>query len=425
MRALILIADQDSTRLEELERCVRAVGHNVISCSTSEELFHRARKERPAACILAQDLLPRGPLDPDRERMAGLPSRPAILFARDPSELTDVSATRAWIDAELDNRALRLQREGELRQEPEDRAYLEGDSPAIRRLRQGIERVASTETPVLLTGEAGTGKGIGAREIHRRSHRRRVFTQIRCDGGDRAALERLFGGGPASFPGALDGITGGSVYLSRIDLAGPGLQRQLLGVLERRSWEPPGGSPRPADVRWIASSEGDLQEAADRGRFSADLLYRLNVLSLRTPALREREADLPHLAESILQRLARTGGPRVQLEPRAVEELTAYAWPGNRPELSAAILHAAYAAEGGSIRSVVASPGRNDSAPNEDAFQGARNLKDVEEALIRRVLAEVSGNRSQAARVLGVNRTTLYNKLRAYGIAAPGSKLSF
>lgn len=435
MSALVLIADHAATRRGELERCLRTMGHAAVPCSGAEEMARLAHREQPAACLASWDL---PGLGNHLARLRTLPARPALLITAEAASLEQAialgpfrvvaspvvpAALREVLGEELENRSLWLHRGQGLRRESTEETLFRGDSPSVRRLRNGIERVAKTETPVLLVGETGSGRGLCAREIHRRSTRQRVFLEVSCRGGDRRAAEGLFGVGREGRPGALDLAAGGSVHLAGVDQAGPGLQRQLQEVLEGQAWCPPGGSPRPAEVRWIASSERDLDREVERGRFAEELLDRLNVLTLRVPPLRERAEDLPLLAEAVLEGLARRGGPHVQLGPLALEALADHEWPGNLPELEAALVQATYAAGEEPIHTIPSNQIRDDGSKKEDAFMGERNLKRVEEALIRRVLEEQRGNRSRAAEVLGVNRTTLYNKLRVYEGGDPGRKL--
>jgi DNA-binding NtrC family response regulator len=331
----------------------------------------------------------------------------------------------------------------------EDRARrpgpLLGSSRAVRRLLETIERVASTpRTTVLITGETGVGKETVAREIHARSARAgAAFVALPCAGlrPERLAL-------------ALRRAAGGTLFLDEVGALERELQELLLCFLSERrigpaespssaAGQPPsqaaGGPPSreaaPGDVRVIASTRLDLARRVAERRLREDLHYRLNVLSIEVPPLRERRDDLPELVEHCLARLAEELGlVRLALSPQAHALALAHAWPGNLRELRNALERGALRAQEG----VVAAPAlalpdlRTSAHPAAEmpAAAGAAreaaaalpigdgSLRAVEEALIRRVLADACGNRSRAARVLGVNRTTLYNKLRLYGITS-------
>ena len=281
---------------------------------------------------------------------------------------------------------------------------LTGDSPGCHTLTTALERVARTpRTTVLVRGEPGAGRSQLARALHRRSSRRdgalvviRAADQVQGD-----FARRVFGSG-----GQLEGAAGGTVVLQAVETLDPASQAALLDWLVE---------PR-ADVRLVATSSQDLESWVEGGRLRADLFYRLNVLTLWAPPLRERLEDLEAMVRTLVNRLAAELGRRApDLGPEVLTALSRHPWPGNLRELRA-VLEAALWRGGGTLAledlGLAGAP-----APNSEALPlGDRSLRGVEERLIRRVLAEVAGNRSQAARVLGINRQTLYNKLRSYGL---------
>ncbi len=313
-----------------------------------------------------------------------------------------------------------------------------GASEPIQTLATAIERVArAPRTTVLITGESGVGKELAARAVHERSKRAaRPFVAVNCAALTDSLLEaELFGYEPGAFTGAdpkgrlglIAAAESGTLFLDEIGELAPLLQAKLLRFLQERVYRRVGSTRDLAmDVRVIACTNRDLASLVAQGTFREDLFYRLNVLSLRVPALRERSSDIELLARHFLVSLAEElEQVPSELSPSALERLKGYPWPGNVRELRNCMERAALLGGGATLQAddleltpppTSASltpfvPSAGASMPFEDL-----SLRSVEEAVIRHVLLESGGNRSQAARVLGVNRTTLYNKLRAYSI---------
>jgi len=312
-----------------------------------------------------------------------------------------------------------------------------GASPSMELVRHAVERVAATpRTTVLITGESGVGKELVAREIHRRSARRDApFVAVNCASLGEGLLEaELFGYAPGAFTGAhpagreglLASAQGGSILLDEIGEMEPALQARLLRVLQERTYRPVGSDvDRPMDVRILAATNRDLGRMVAEGRFREDLYYRLNVLSIRVPSLRDRPEDVLPLANEFLNELgAEMGVTPAGFTETCVERLLCHAWPGNVRELRNVVERAVLLARDEAIS--VEHMGLENASPSTTSDDGSslvlpvrdRSLRNVERALIERVLVETEGNRSQAARLLGVNRATLYNKLRAYGLSA-------
>ncbi len=312
---------------------------------------------------------------------------------------------------------------------------LVGRSAALLRVRDAVEKVArAPRTTVLVTGESGTGKELVARAIHARSSRAAgPFVAVNC-----AALSaelfasELFGHEAGAFTGALPkgrkgllaAAEGGTLLLDEIGELDPAVQAQLLRVLQERVYRPVGGTRDvPMDVRIVAATHRDLQELVAAGRFREDLWYRLNVASIHLPALRERAADVPDLCRHLLERIADDhGSSAIAISDEALAELGRRAWAGNVRELAHALERAAIRAGGGPIELEHV----EDATPATPARPAAGRLvleieelsiDAVERSLIARVLAESGGNRSLAARTLGVHRATLYGKLRAHGMS--------
>jgi len=319
---------------------------------------------------------------------------------------------------------------------------LVGRAPCLLRVHDAIEKIArAPRTTVLVTGESGTGKELVARAIHAGSSRANgPFVAVNCAQSTAELFaSELFGHVAGAFTGASsrgrDGLIaaarGGTLLLDEIGELDLGVQAQLLRVLQERTYRPVGGTSDVAmDVRLIAATHRDLPKLVSEGRFREDLWYRLNVASIHMPPLRERKPDIPELVHHLLERIAREHGQeRIDIAPAAIEVLARCAWPGNVRELAHALERAVIEAAGARIDVVHfavqlagqgADPSRVDSEPSGRFLLEVEELSlaCVERALIARVLADSNGNRSVAARKLGMHRATLHGKLRAELAAA-------
>jgi two-component system response regulator FlrC len=320
-------------------------------------------------------------------------------------------------------RLLTLQAGSERSREGEPR--LSYGDPVMAPVVSAIEKVARTSATVLLLGASGTGKEVAARAIHRLSDRRdRPFLAVSCAALAETLLEsELFGHERGAFTGAnerrrgrLELADGGTFFLDEIGELKPELQAKLLRVLQERRFERVGGTRTiETDVRWIAATNRDLRVAIAEGRFRDDLYHRLAVFPIRLPLLRERRADLLHLARALLGRIATDlGRNRLDLAPGAEARLLAYDWPGNVRELANVLERAAILAEGTTLEAdhIWLDPGSEPAAPTTTGG----SLADVEREAIVRTLRSVEGNRRRAAEVLGIGERTLYDKLKRYGI---------
>ena len=294
------------------------------------------------------------------------------------------------------------------------------------------ETVAQTDSTVLLQGESGTGKGVVARYIHELSARSsNVFVSINCGALPESLLEsELFGHVKGSFTGAVKdksglfaAAEGGTFFLDEIGETSPATQVKLLRVLQHREVIPVGATePIPIDTRLIAATNRDLDKEIARGNFRSDLFYRLNVISLEMPPLRERREDIPILAESFLQQIAvaRNEQPK-SLSPEAAEQLQSYNWPGNVRELENAVERAVILASNGII-TPSSLPDRIREQRTEPLIteRAAANpsLEAIERAYIMWVLGSEGGNKSRAAETLGIDPSTLYRKLTRFGVEA-------
>jgi len=294
------------------------------------------------------------------------------------------------------------------------------------------ETVAPTDSTVLIQGESGTGKEIIARYIHELSSRGdKSFASINCGALPESLLEsELFGHVKGSFTGAIKDKVGlfaaaskGTFFLDEIGETTPATQVKLLRVLQHREVIPVGATdPMPIDVRLLAATNRDLDDEMRRGGFRSDLYYRLNVISLHLPPLRQRADDIPLLAEYFLSRIAelRQEAPKT-LSDDARDALLNYGWPGNVRELENALERAVILTSKDEI-AVAALPERVTERVSEplvaDRAPANPTLDAVERAYIMWVLQSEGGNKSRAAEVLGIDPSTLYRKLSRYGVEA-------
>ena len=294
------------------------------------------------------------------------------------------------------------------------------------------ETVAPTESTVLIQGESGTGKEVIARYIHDLSARSdRSFASINCGALPESLLEsELFGHVKGSFTGAIKDKSGlftaaakGTFFLDEIGETTPATQVKLLRVLQQREVIPVGGTePQPIDVRLIAATNRELEEEIRRGSFRTDLYYRLNVIALHLPTLRQRADDIPLLAEYFLDRIAEMRKEqRKTLSAETLEALVSYTWPGNVRELENALERAVILSPDEDIQAS-ALPERVTARVSEplvaDRVPANPTLEAVERAYIMWVLQSEGGNKSRAAEALGIDPSTLYRKLSRYGLEA-------
>ena len=307
-----------------------------------------------------------------------------------------------------------------------------GRSEAMDKIRQQVDQVAPTDATVLLLGESGTGKEIVAKAIHVASGRRFMpIIVVNCGALSEGVLEsELFGHERGAFTGAqyrrkgrLELADGGTLFLDEIGDISPKTQLDLLRVLEEKTITRIGSNKAiPVDFRVLAATNRNLEEAVAAGRFREDLYYRLNVFSITIPPLRDRKEDIPPLVDHFVQKFARAMNKSVkQVSPEALNVLLAYEWPGNIRELQNAVERAMVIAGGGELK-VEHFPILKTAGPSlegEGVDPLGKSLAEIEEEHVRRVLEQTGFNVTRAAKALGIDRVTLYNKMKRFGIGRP------
>ncbi len=324
------------------------------------------------------------------------------------------------VELQHENRLLREQ----LRTRP-GYGGLIGVSMKMQRVYKMMEKVSQHEYPVLILGESGTGKELVARSIHFSGPRRdRPFAPVDCSALVPTLIEsELFGYVRGAFTGAmqakqglLEAAQGGTLFLDEIGDMPVDLQAKLLRALQEREVKPVGSTERrPINVRIIAATNRDLESAIRSGTFRQDLYFRLNVVQLKLPPLRDRKSDIPLLVTAFLEKFSDPRGPVRTISEDAMRRLIAYDWPGNVRELENAIERAVALGSGpilhvGDLPSNLQYP-TSERAPEKDEILP---LKELERRAILRTLRETGGDKLSAARMLGIGKTTLYRKLKQY-----------
>ncbi|MEO8076702.1 MAG: sigma-54 dependent transcriptional regulator [Acidobacteriota bacterium] len=355
----------------------------------------------------------------------------AYHFANKPFNLDEVAAIVA--------RALettRLRREVKHLRANEARPYslraIVGESETMRALRQLVAKVAaSPASTVLLTGESGSGKDLVAKTIHFSSARAAgPFMNITCSALPEQLLEsELFGHERGAFTdarmqkrGLLESAHGGTVFLDEIGEMVPALQAKLLRVLEEKSFKRVGGSTDiRVDVRVVAATNRNLEEQVTKGGFRSDLYYRLNVLPIRLPALREHAEDVPELVSCYIDAFNTEFKKRITgVSPAAAALLSAYGWPGNVRELRNVVERAMLLAEGARLEASDFGALKT-AVPSGDRFElpaGGVNLEELERSLVVQALQRAGGNQTRAAALLGINRDQIRYRIEKFGLSA-------
>jgi DNA-binding NtrC family response regulator len=444
----VLLIDRDDAMRERVRAILAGAGFRVTDCADFGRAERKLAVERHDAAVVSLDW----PLRDNARRVRSLrrhaeeipllllcePNRvdqavkalrhgadDYLLRPPDPFEL------RARLDRILERRDLdsriaffqdELSKRSTLRS-------LEARSPSMRAALSRVMRVAPMRSTVLIYGESGVGKELVARSIHFNSPRReRPFIALNCAAMPASLIEtELFGHEKGSFTGAHARVRGkfeiahsGTLFLDEIGEMEAGTQAKLLRVLEQREFMRVGGDRSVrVDVRVIAATNADLDRMAAERRFRRDLYYRLKVVTITVPPLRERRDDIPHLVSTFLEELAReNAAPGKRVSPEALVALETYAWPGNVRELKNILESILVSVPGSVIRPEdlpeVMRPAQGIRRPVE--FEPGTTLAEMERELILRTLEHTGGNRTHSASLLGIGVRTLQRKIRAFGI---------
>jgi DNA-binding NtrC family response regulator len=452
----ILIADDEERILRALGRALRADGHDVVEAS-SGLAAQRLLSERAFDLAIVDNVMPDlTGLDLIRELAAhAVPGeRPQIVLMT--AHATVESAIEAMKLGALDylqkpfeidellvvaRRAIDLQRLRSEhryllseREEEFDHYGIVGRSRAMQEVIQRLERVAETKSTVLITGETGTGKELVARAIHDRSAQRGMpLIKVNCAAIPETLLEsELFGHMRGAFTGATANkkgkfalAHGGSILLDEIAMLGQPMQAKLLRVIQEREFEALGSErAQKIDVRVIAATNRDLQQMVAQGRFQEDLFYRLNVIPLRIPPLRERREDIAVLSEHFVRKHAQRTGRAVEgLHETAAALLEGYDWPGNVRELENTIERAVVMSHGAIIGADAISglrtvPGPT-AAPGLPSMRLRQNIEWTERETMRRALDAAGGVKKDAAQRMGISQRALSHYLAKHRLADP------
>ena len=453
MKLNLLVVDDEKNIREGLGEALRLDGYEVLMAADGKEAMDLLSSRGDVDLIITDLKMPRlSGADLLKEVAGRYPTLPVIIltghgtiesavqamrdgaydFLTKPVDLDRLSllAKRALANRELvlQNRALleELEKKNQF-------SHIVGKSHAMNGVLDVVTQVAPTRASVLITGESGVGKEVIADAIHYNSPRRdRPLIKVHCAALSESLLEsELFGHEKGAFTGAVGRKRGrfelahtGTLFLDEIGEINQNVQIKLLRVLEEKRFERVGGEETlEVDVRLIAATNKDLVAMIKTGAFREDLYYRLNVVNIRIPPLRERTDDIPLLTASFLKESSRENGKDITgIEPKARAALYAYPWPGNVRELRNCIESAVVLCKGGVI-------GLEDLPPNirvedgEETFRLAVgiSLAEAEREVIRKTLARAGGNKSRAAEVLGIGRKTLHRKLAEYGLEAPAA----
>lgn len=454
MRARILLYDVEGAFVQELRSGLEALGFAVLHVPDAEEALIQLRGHDFDAALIGSDGIDFDGVEFGERCLAAQPGL-AVIFMSARSSIDDaVRAIRAGahdfllkpvqpqtvalaLNRALQQRSLRqeVKRLREAVAGAQSFDELVGSSVPMRRVYELLQGAASAEATVLITGESGTGKELAARAIHTSSRRARgPFVAINCAAVPDSLLEsELFGHARGAFTDAKQARAGlfqqadqGTIFLDEIAEMPTGMQAKLLRVLQDRVVRPVGQNTEiPFDARIIAATNRDIEAGVEEGRFRGDLFFRLNVIRIELPSLRARGSDVLLLSQHLLERYSAIAGKPVRgIAPRAAQRLLDYDWPGNVRELENCVERAVALTPYDHI-TVDDLPRRIRDYRSTDVVVASQDptelvpLEEVERRYIMKVLHSVQGNRSLAARILGLDRKTLYRKLERWESQRP------
>ncbi len=449
---LVLLLDDEPLLLSALERILRGEGHRLVSArhpaeaeaaladpdldvvlldlllegASGLEVLERVKRERPEVEVVMMTGCA------SIESAVGCMRRGAFDYLAKPFD--DAYRVRTTVRKALERRRL-VARNHELERELRARGGLPelvGTSPVLRALARTVESLRHNESHVLIHGESGTGKELVARALHAWSPRARgPFVPVDCGALPESVIEsELFGHEKGAFTGAVGAsglfriAEGGTLFLDEIGEVPLSVQARLLRALQHKEVRPVGAaSPVPVDVRFVSATHRDLWSMVEAQRFRADLFYRLDVVRIEIPPLRQRKEDIPLLVHHFLRKHRAPDSPVLGIEDEALEELVAHDWPGNVRELENVIESALALARADRLRraDLARARGRRTASGPAPAAGIPLSLDAYERCALERALAEADGDASRAARRLGIGRSTLYRKLVRHGLR-PGTR---
>jgi len=447
----LLLVDDDSAFRTVLAGELSRMGFVVETAASGEEALEKLSRDQPDVILLDLQLPGMSGLDVLAEKVErGWPSEVIMLTGHGSIDTAIESIRRGAFDyvskpCPLDELEVRIRRALERQALTKRTDLLErgltprdpgssvvGESPEFKSLLGLAERVAGSDSTVLVTGETGSGKEMIAKLLHARSPRKkRPFVVVECAALQEDLLQsELFGhergaftGADRSKPGLFEVADGGTIFLDEIGEVSPATQVKLLRVLDGSTFRHVGGTKEiKVDVRVVAATNRDLEAMVNQGHFRQDLYYRLSTIILRVPPLRDREADIELLARHFVDLLNQRFNLNKRISPDAMAVLRAHEWPGNVRELLHAVERSLIVCQGDEIlphhlpRAL-----RMEEAPAGRAEEGGSelpSLAEVERTHIEKVLRHTGGHRGRAARILGISERNLYRKIKAYDMGA-------
>ena len=454
---MILIVDDDPSVVASLALLLKQHGYATAAASNPQEALAIARRERPRLAIQDMNFSRRTSGEEGLQLLSDLrafdPALPVILMTAWGSISLAVEGmkrgaadfiTKPWSNTNVlqsVETALKLAEDSgqptSSRSELDERydfSNIIGTDPGIVRILDLVGRVAPTEASVLIMGESGSGKELIAEAVHRNSRRRTgPFVKVNLGGISSTLFEsEMFGHVRGAFTdarqdrkGRFEVADGGTIFLDEIGELDPASQVKLLRVLQDRTYEVLGSSrTRTVDVRVVTATNRQLPDLVQRGEFREDLLYRLNLITIQLPPLRERRGDIPPLASHFLRMAAQQYGRETEsISPRAMDWLKGQNWAGNIRQLKQAIERAVLMRDTRQLEvddfSMRDAPQRQSALPEP----GAMTLDEIEKAMIAKSMKHYDGNISRVAEALGLSRAALYRRLEKYGIVSPESRV--
>jgi two-component system, NtrC family, response regulator HydG len=457
-KPFVVVADDELPLLQVMEHCLQTWDYRSVGVSNKAQLLEQLSREQPALVLLDLHFGEHNGIELMQQLLADDPDLLVVILTGDGSieravtaiklgaydyltKPPDFNRLRVILNHANTKRTLKGRLKGleHLVKTRESAPQLLGHSPAMNQLRKLIASVAATSATALILGESGTGKELVARAIHEQSDRRlEPFVPLNMAALPSELVEStLFGHEKGAFTsadqaeiGCCEAAAGGTLFLDEIGEMDPKIQSKLLRFLQERSFQRVGSSKtRVVDVRVVAATNRNLRQSLQSGQFREDLYYRLHVLPITVPPLRDRRADIRVLAEHFLQLAgARSGKEVAGFSPEALSFLENYDWPGNVRELENLVERLVILRRGGTIElgdlpleirgqaeADTLPVGTVDCRPAQSE-SGLRRMEQIERQAIIDVLRQVQGNVRQAAKLLGLGQATIYRKMKRYGI---------